>query len=253
MNNIKKEIFIKILKCYLISKKLNSKYYWAILDIDIKKSNNIAISWTWGKDSYYVLHSALKSWFEVKYLFVITDQEEKMSITWPYNLSLLREQAKSLWIEIICLKLKWDVFSSFDFFFKFLSIKNIKNVGFWYFIPGQQRDFVQQIAYKNGIAVFEPNLWISQETRLLDIINLWIKAIIVWINKENINHLYLWKELNLDFYKYLKTKRLYNQFCWENWDFQTFVVDSPLFKFPLNIKKKYQFKLWFYVFNYYDI
>jgi len=246
-----KNIIVKsILRSYAKATYLTWVYDWPVNEFK-EDWTKMAISWSWWKDSCYCLHDALKRNIDVKMLFVVVDSKTKMSLTWPYNVDLLKKQSDSIWIPLYKVNISKDPISSLENFFYLLNKNWIDSLGFWYFIPEWQRELIQELAYKHWLSIFEPNLWVNQEKRLLDLFEIWIESIVVWINQRNMDIKYLWKKLNNIFYDYLKSKKQYTQFCWENWDFQTFVLDAPFFKNSIKLDDYYRFQIGNYIINYY--
>ncbi len=246
----KNVLYKYILNSYLKSTYLTWTYKWPIKEFTWKDVN-ISISWSWWKDSCYVLYKAMQLGFRIDSLFTVIDSKTKMSLTMPYNIKLLEEQAKSIWLPLYKLEIDADITYTFNSFLKVLCNKWVNSLWFGYFIKEWQREFIQKLAYKQNLSIFEPNLLINQEVRLLEILSTWITPKIVWIIGNNINKSFLWKNVDIKFYKYLKTKFKYNQFCWENGDFQTFIINAPFFKTPIVLKDYYEFNIKWHIINYY--
>lgn len=248
----REEFYKNISGCLSIAEKLTWSYTWPENVLLSEKDQPIAISFSGWKDSFYTLQHALELWFDVKYLFVMIDPASWYSITWPYNIELIEQLAQAVGIELIKCNVNIENPSqSLKQLCSFFLEKNISTLWFWYYIPEWQREIIQSISYPMGFQLFEPNLWVNQEKRLLQIIKSWIKPIITGINYHNIDKKYLWTILNLDFYKYLKSKESYLDFCWENWDFQTLVYDSSISAEPLLLREFYDFQDDHYIHRFY--
>lgn len=107
-----------------------------------------------------------------------------------------------------------------------------------------QSSRIQKICNKLKLEVFNPLWQISEEDYLNDLIKNKFKVIVVGVFAYPLNQSWLGKELNNDFL--IKIKEMNRKYkisvIGEGGEFETFVLNCPLFKKELKIKKYKDFK-----------
>ena len=102
-----------------------------------------------------------------------------------------------------------------------------------------QRDRIEKICDKLGLKIFSPLWHKPQETHMREVINNGIKAIITAIAADGLDKSWLGREINQELLNELK--KLYEtnkiQFAGEGGEFESLVLNCPLFKKKINIIK----------------
>ena len=247
----KQQIFQYIARSYADARRFTASYSGPENPFVPYVGKKIAISWSGGKDSCYTLLKAKELWLDVKYLFNLTNPEETISLTWAYNLDIIKEQARQLNIPLLTIPSigkPEHIFSELcDFFVK----EWIESIGAGHYLPTGQREFFQKLLYPRWMSLFEPNLWKNKKSHIEEIIQLGIVQKIVLVKEEEISSSFLWKTLDQNFLEYLDKIPNFQDFAWEISTYQTIVVDCPYFEKKLEFSDFYDFKVWDYRIHYY--
>ena len=96
-----------------------------------------------------------------------------------------------------------------------------------------QRDRIEKICDQLGLKIFTPLWHKPQDQHLQEIINHQFKAILTAIAAEGLDESWLGREIDSKFIEEIKTKKV--NYAGEGGEFESLVLDSPLFKKKLSI------------------
>ncbi|ATU05383.1 hypothetical protein BKN14_02935 [Candidatus Gracilibacteria bacterium HOT-871] len=235
----KEEIFKRISYARADAKRFTGKYNGPENKFIPEKGKKIAISWSGGKDSCYVFCKAKDLGMEVKYLFTLTDPDEKISLTWPYNLDFIKKQAKELGMPLLTIPSTGNPEDIFGELFDFLVSEGIETIGAGHYLATGQREFFQKLLYPRNMSLFEPNLGLNTREHILEILNYGIVPKIILVNPKDIPISFIGKNVNYEFINFLDSYLDFYDYCGEIYAYQTVTVYCPYFKKELELGKDF--------------
>lgn len=195
----------------------------------VKVFRNIAVAWSGGKDSMALLQKVLEMPHTGISLFNIQDKGERLAIGAPFNPELIRLQADCLGRPIEAVQLKADYFDSLDQVVRGYARQGIDTLGMGYLAARGQRDLVHKLAAHSGVSCFEPFVGRSHQALIRERLASGVKAVIVGVDMKALDASWLGRLLDRDLVDYLSRRRGVS-LCGENNEYQTLVIDSPLFR-----------------------
>lgn len=202
----------------------------------------VAAVWSGGKDSCLACFRAIQEDYRVEYLFnLISERDNKVSFH-SFNKDMVKIQSKAIGIPIFQEKIcsQRDEPEQFERELRELMLKlknkNIKGLVFGYLLGDYQRILVRRLCSELNIMPIEPLYGRNSRGVVTDFIKLGFKALIVDINLKVLDGSWIGSLVNKDFIEYLKTKPGVD-FCGDRGEYHTFVVDGPLFRKAIQIKR----------------
>jgi uncharacterized protein (TIGR00290 family) len=210
------------------------------------------LSWSGGKDSCLACYKAIQSGLKVSHLVNFISAEYKRVSFHGTPAALIRKQAESIGIPLFQKEVpQSDNYDSYEPTFKNAvntlitryGKEQIKGMVFGDIYLQGHKEWVERICGEFGIQAKEPLWGRRTEDILEELISGGFEAIIVsakaatqfgvyGIDKEWIGH-----RIDKNFISYLKTKP-YIDLCGESGEYHTFVINGPLFKKRIEIKRK---------------
>jgi uncharacterized protein (TIGR00290 family) len=196
---------------------------------------NIAVSWSGGKDSALALHLALASGFKPQVLLCMVD-ERGYSRSNGVSTQILQQQALVLNLPIVLRKSSWSNYES-NLVEVLIEIKRAYNVTQCIFGDIDvvvHHQFEESVCQQSGLSAYVP-LWGKSRLDVKnEIIRLGIKSKLSVVSKKYaIDELLGAEYSELDF---ACLEQLGVDICGENGEFHTLVYDAPLFKHALHIE-----------------
>lgn len=201
-------------------------------------------SWSGGKDSCLACYKAIQSGYQISHLVNFISAEYKRVSFHGTPEELIGLQSEAIGIPLVQKEVHPD---DYEPAFK-KAVRSIQNSATQGIIFGdiylqEHKQWVERICKELGIKAIEPLWGIRTEDILDEFIKNGFEAIVVsgkaatqfgayGIDKEWIGH-----KVDEDFIKYLKTKP-YIDLCGESGEYHTFVINGPIFKKRIEIKKK---------------
>ncbi|MBX9599240.1 MAG: adenosine nucleotide hydrolase [Burkholderiales bacterium] len=196
---------------------------------------NIAFSWSGGKDSALALHLALASGLKPQVLLCMVD-ERGYSRSNGVSTQILQQQALVLNLPLVLKESSWSNYES-NLVEALTEIKHVYNVAqcaFGDIDIVAHRQFEELVCQQSGLSAYLP-LWGKSRLEVKnEIIQLGIKSKLSVVSKKYaIDELLGAEYSELDF---VCLELLGVDICGENGEFHTLVYDAPLFKQALNIE-----------------
>jgi len=199
----------------------------------------LAILFSGGKDSTYALFKAMKEGHEIKYLITIFSERQD---SWMFHypcIELTKLQAKSLGIKQIIKKTKGEKEKELkDLKDVLISVKNeIDGVVTGALYSDYQKTRIEKICKELGLKCLSP-LWHSDlEKMLKEEVVLGFEIIISGVAAEGLDRSLLGKKIDLSLIEKLKelNKKFGINIGAEGGEFETLVLDCPLFKKKIKI------------------
>ena len=193
----------------------------------------VACLWSGGKDSAYACYLALKMGLKVERLVTFRPQDPESKLFHVPNVKWTALQAESMGVSQVLVEVPMG--REYDVLCKTLTTlrerHGIEGAIAGVIASNYQRRVLQEACHRVGLELITP-LW-GQEP--FDVVNRMINegfvAIIVGVYAEGLTKQWLGKEVDREFLEYLK--RLLRAWgvspCGEGGEYETFVVDAPLF------------------------
>ena len=202
--------------------------------------NQAFVSWSGGKDCCLACHQAIAAGLNIRYLANMLTEDGAHSRTHGLSADVLQLQSRAVGIPLLQRQATWDTYE--DEFKKLLG--SLKQEGIHDGVFGdidldEHREWVERVCHSAGITPHLP-LWGKKQDEILrHFISLDFEAVVVATRAGILGEEWLGRRIDLDFLKLLdelrKTKEI--TLCGEAGEYHTLVVDGPLFKQRIEIKK----------------
>jgi len=201
-----------------------------------------AILFSGGKDSCYSAYIAKKQGYELTCLVSIFSKNKESYMFHTPSIKKTKQQAKSMNLPLIIQKTKGKKEVELKDLEK--AIKKVKNkfkintIVTGAIASNYQASRIKKICDKLNLECFNP-LWQKDELKYLnDLIKNKFKIIITAVAAYPLDKSWLGREINKNFIKEVKelNKKYKIHVAGEGGEFETFVLDCPLFKKPLKVK-----------------
>jgi len=193
----------------------------------------VACLWSGGKDSAYACHLALKMGLNVERLVTFYPQDPESKLFHVPNVKWTALQAESMGVSQVLVEA--PVGQEYDVLCKTLATlrerHGIEGVVAGVIASNYQRRILQEVCLKVGLELIAP-LWGRDPFDVVNqMINEGLVAIVIGVYAEGLTRQWLGKEVDREFLEHLK--RLSRTWgvspCGEGGEYETFVVDAPLF------------------------
>lgn len=214
------------------------------------KRKKAVFNWSGGKDSALALQKILQeNEFEVVSLLTTINEETKTSSIHSIPLKLLLKQAKSIGIPLYTVSLSKATKTYEEGMTE--ATEHFKKQGVTHFIFGDifladVKSYRESKLNPLGIEVVEPLWGKTSEEIFNDFLKSGIKTKIIVTQADKLDHTFIGKEIDNDFYKLLPEGI---DPCGENGEYHTFSYDGELFKTKIDFeiakigKVTYDFKM----------
>jgi diphthine-ammonia ligase len=201
----------------------------------------VGVLFSGGKDSVYAAYLAKKSGYEISCLISVYSENEASYMFHTPSINWIEEQAKVMGIPLIFQKTKGEKEKELDDLEKAIK-KAVKEFGIEGVVTGAiesvyQSTRIQKICNKLRIECFNP-LWQKDESEYLnELIKEKFEVIVVGIFAYPLDESYLGRKIDRNFIKEIKelNKKYSIHIAGEGGEFETFVLNCPLFKRKLEI------------------
>jgi ABC transporter with metal-binding/Fe-S-binding domain ATP-binding protein len=200
----------------------------------------LACLFSGGKDSTYALYLILKQGHEVRYLVsVFPESNESYMFHYPMIEKTI-EQAASMGIEQIIVRTKGEKEKELGDLKKALSGLDIDGVVSGAIASSYQKSRIDKIAKELGIASLAPLWHRDQEGLLKEQIDAGFEIIITHVAAQGLDN--SWIGRRLDYRAFEELKKIRDKYkiniSGEGGEFETLVLNCPLFSHPLKAPEK---------------
>jgi uncharacterized protein (TIGR00290 family) len=199
-------------------------------------------SWSGGKDSCLSLYRAMKKGIKVEYLFTMFKEDGLRSRGHGLKPEIIKKYAELFDMNLVYGKATWGEYEEiFKEKMSYLENKGV-NIGIFGDIDLiDHREWVMKACSHTNMEVYHP-LWQEARRKIIEeFVDEGFQSIIVTLNGDLMPKEYLGRVFD---------KSLIQEFedlgidpCGENGEFHTAVIDGPIFKTPLKLKKKEMIKI----------
>ena len=202
--------------------------------LEERKKGNVVVSWTGGKDGCFACYNSLLDGFNVSYLLNFRDLKKHA----PHNLNheLLAAQSKAVGIPII----QRDFISYEEEFKKVVRALNQNGAGIEGAVFGHidmHEKLVQRICSDLDIELIMPLWHRDSEEIVKNFIDAGFEAVVVSTKANVMGSEWLGRTVDREFVARLREFNSAIDPCGEFGEFHTLVVDGPLFKRQIRIRK----------------
>ena len=198
----------------------------------------VAVLYSGGKDSNLALYKAVKEGLKVKCLITLTPINKDSYMFQSSNVFITEYQAKALNLPLI--KRETEGKKEEELKDLFLALKeakekfNIEGVVSGALFSTYQNERIQKIADKLDLWVFSPLWLLDQEKELKELLNLNFEVIISKVSAWPLNINHVGKRLS-EVFDFLVKNKKYLNVAGEGGEYETIVLNQPLFKRRLKI------------------
>lgn len=193
-------------------------------------------SWSGGKDSCLACYRAIKDGYRIQNLVNFISKVSKRCCFHGIEADLIGLQAKLIGIPLIQQEVSPDM-QEYEKEFKAAvsAIKNAQTMVFGDIYLDEHKDWVERVCGDLKIQPLEP-LWNNATVDILkEFISVGFKAIVVSAQADKFSKDFVGRPVDNDFIKELTSRNICP--CGENGEFHTLVIDGPIFKRGIKIRK----------------
>ena len=193
-------------------------------------------SWSGGKDSCLALYKALKDGYEVKKLINFISRDLNRCCFHGVTPDIIKLQGELIGIPVLQPKVTDDM-ENYEREFKegVKAVKGIDSMIFGDIYLQEHLDWIIRVCKDMNISPVEPLWGMEAETIAKEFVELGFKTIIISAQAGKIGKEFVGREFDKKMIE--EFKKLGVCPCGENGEFHTLVIDGPLFKRPIIIKK----------------
>jgi len=193
-------------------------------------------SWSGGKDSCFACYRAMRTEYNISYLVNFISKEYKRVSFHGTEAKLIQLQAEALGIPLLQKETTGDGYEQeFKEAVRSLIPNGIRGMIFGDIYLQEHKDWVERVCGELGIGAIEP-LWGQEPERiLLDFIDAGFEAIIVSAKSELFDKKWIGRKVDREFLQYLKENGI--DICGENGEYHTLVLNGPMFKKKIRIRR----------------
>ena len=193
-------------------------------------------SWSGGKDSCLALYKALKDGYEVKKLINFISRDLNRCCFHGVTPDIIKLQGELTGIPVLQPKVTDDM-ENYEREFKegVKAVKGIDSMIFGDIYLQEHLDWIIRVCKDMNISPVEPLWGLEAETIAKEFVELGFKTIIISAQAGKIGKEFVGREFDKKMIE--EFKKLGVCPCGENGEFHTLVIDGPLFKQPIKIKK----------------
>jgi uncharacterized protein (TIGR00290 family) len=188
-----------------------------------------AASWSGGKDGCLACYKAILRGYEVSHLLNFVLNEPCRPSVHEVSSELTRLQSQAIGIPLLQVKTTWVRYEdSFRKMVARLIPLGLRGVVFGDIYLTEHKAWAERVCRGMGLEAVEP-LWGEVPERvLLEFMRLGFEAIIIGAKSDLFGKEWVGRRVDGEFYRYLKDKGI--DFCGENGEYHTAVIDGPLFR-----------------------
>jgi len=194
-------------------------------------------SWSGGKDSCLALYRALKKGIKVEYLFTMLNEDGSRTRGHGLKPEIIKKYSELLDMDFIHGMAEWGGYEKvFKEKMSILEDKGI-NMGIFGDIDLiEHREWILNSCKDTNIEVFHPLWGETRKSIIEEFVDCGFKSIINTVNEDKLSKEYLGRVFDKTLIK--EFEELGVDACGENGEFHTVVIDGPIFKEALKLKKK---------------
>ena len=202
--------------------------------------HQVFVSWSGGKDSCLACYLATTSGLKVRYLANTVTEDGKRSRSHGLPAEVLQVQSQATGIPLVQRRTTSDDYEAeFKSMLRTFKQEGIEGGVFGDIDFEEHRQWVERVCHEVDITPHLPLWGGSQDKILRDFIDLGFEAIVVATKADLLGEEWLERRVNLDLIKHLEQLRETKDItlCGEAGEYHTFVIDGPLFKKRIEIRK----------------
>lgn len=195
-------------------------------------------SWSGGKDCCLALFKSIQLGYFPKALFTMCIETGERSRSHGLSIEILRAQADSLGLPLFTQNASWENYrNQFIHGIKIIKKQNssIQTGIFGDIDIDEHKQWEENVCQETELNAFLPLWKMNRRTVLNEFLTAGFKAIIVSVDSKKLTPNFLGRTIDNDIIEEFEKKGI--DLCGENGEFHTVVVDGPLFKTPINVKK----------------
>ena len=193
-------------------------------------------SWSGGKDSCLSCYKAMFEGHDVAYLFTMFATTGRYSRSHRLSKELLLAQAEAMGISVYHRRASWNTYErEFKRALVFLKGMGVQGGVFGNLYIDAHREWVEKACAEPGVIPILP-LWRKKGQNLLrQLIGAGFEAVVTAIRSDLLDHRWLGRCIDDQFINEMEKEA--SDICGENGEYHTLVVDGPIFRKKIAIKK----------------
>jgi len=197
-------------------------------------------SWSGGKDSCFACYRATVSGLKVCYLVNMITEDGKRSWTHGQSAELLQVQSQAIGIPLVQRRTTMANYEAeFKSMLRALKQEGVDGGVFGDIDFNEHRQWIDRVCQEVDIIPHLPLWGESQDKIMRNFIGLGFEAIVVTTKADLFGEEWLGQKIDLDFLSHLDELRETKEItlCGEAGEYHTLVIDGPLFKKRIEIRK----------------
>ncbi|MDD5312521.1 MAG: diphthine--ammonia ligase [Dehalococcoidia bacterium] len=192
------------------------------------------VSWSGGKDSCLALYESLKQGYEVSHLVNFISHGPKRVRFHGTFAGLIQGQSDAMGIPLVQKETSWKGYEEdFKKTISGLKAQGVTGMIFGDIYVQEHLEWVERVCSEIGIRAMEP-LWGRDPKDLLtSFLSSGFEAVVVCAKENIVERDWIGKKVDRAFMEYLGQKGI--DFCGENGEYHTLVIDGPIFSKRLSL------------------
>ena len=193
-------------------------------------------SWSGGKDSCLSCYKAILEGHNVAYLFTMFATTGRYTRSHRLSKELLLFQSEAIGIPVYYRRASWNTYEKeFNRALVYLKGAGVQGGVFGDIYLNAHREWVEKACAEPGVIPFLP-LWGKKGKNLLrQLIGAGFEAVVTAIRSDLLDPCWLGRSINEQFINEMEKEA--SDICGENGEYHTLVIDGPIFRKKIAIKK----------------
>lgn len=193
-------------------------------------------SWSGGKDSCFSCYKAMLQGHEVAHLFTMFTTTGRYTRSHRLSRKLLLAQTGAIGIPLYPRHASWNAYErEFKRALAFFKRQDVNGGVFGDLYLNEHRDWVEKICGESGVMPFLPLWGMDGKELLRRFVEAGFEALVIAVRADILGDHWLGKKIDEEFLEQMEKAGV--DVCGENGEYHTLVIDGPIFKKRITIRK----------------